>query len=404
VVRLGDVLPSRATIKPEHIAFLTTKYWGAHGANNLTVAFLDISDTTLQNRILSHMNAWSKTADVKFSLTRTDPLIRIATTPGGGYWSYLGTDVKLVPANEPTMNLDSFNMQTPESEYLRVVRHETGHCLVGETLIDCPRDLEKYPLGIPIRDLVGLQPWVYAWQGGKIVVRKASRVWLSKQAAPIVRVKFAPGPGPKTRKYLPPQVLVGTADHPVLLSDGVTWKNLGDLKPGDRVCSMYRQANGERTRLQWTGCSERVREHILVCEEVYGARPDGHDVHHKNERKLDQTAENLEWKDEFAHHSDHSRGRTLSDEHRAKLIECNRTRVYTDEMRARMAEQSRNQAPLSEDALARISAASKGRPQSPETIAKRKASMERFYAAGGRSGMYNKTRVGRDAGEAVPLP
>jgi hypothetical protein len=129
VARLGAILPSRTTIKPEHIAFLTTKYWGAHGANNLTVSFLDIEDATLQNRILSHMNAWSKTADVKFSLSNTDPLIRIATTPGDGYWSYLGTDVKMAPANEPTMNLDSFNMDTPESEFHRVVRHETGHTL-----------------------------------------------------------------------------------------------------------------------------------------------------------------------------------------------------------------------------------------------------------------------------------
>jgi hypothetical protein len=129
VARLGELLPSRTKIEPEHIAFLTTKYWGAHGASNLTVAFFDIANSTLQNRILSHMNAWSKMADVKFSLSRTDPVIRIATTPGGGYWSYLGTDVKLVPTNQPTMNLDSFNMQTPESEYLRVVRHETGHTL-----------------------------------------------------------------------------------------------------------------------------------------------------------------------------------------------------------------------------------------------------------------------------------
>src|SRR5262245_36982541 len=41
-------------------------------------------------------------------------------------------------------------------------------CLAGDTLIDCPRDLEKYPKGIPIKDLVGQQPWVYAWQDGRI--------------------------------------------------------------------------------------------------------------------------------------------------------------------------------------------------------------------------------------------
>lgn len=46
-----------------------------------------------------------------------------------GYWSYLGTDIRLIPRNRPTMNLQGFTMNTSESEYKRVVRHETGHTL-----------------------------------------------------------------------------------------------------------------------------------------------------------------------------------------------------------------------------------------------------------------------------------
>jgi len=41
----------------------------------------------------------------------------------------LGTDVLLISAGKPTMNLDSFTMNTPESEFHRVVRHETGHTM-----------------------------------------------------------------------------------------------------------------------------------------------------------------------------------------------------------------------------------------------------------------------------------
>lgn len=48
---------------------------------------------------------------------------------GSGYWSYLGTDILHIPSNQPTMNLQDFSMSTPESEYKRVVRHETGHTL-----------------------------------------------------------------------------------------------------------------------------------------------------------------------------------------------------------------------------------------------------------------------------------
>lgn len=36
---------------------------------------------------------------------------------GDGYWSYLGTDVLLIPDGMPTMNLQGFSMSTPESEY-----------------------------------------------------------------------------------------------------------------------------------------------------------------------------------------------------------------------------------------------------------------------------------------------
>jgi hypothetical protein len=75
------------------------------------------------------MNAWSNSANVKFSQSASDPQVRIARTADDGYWSYLGTDILSIPANEATMNLDSFTSQTPESEFHRVVRHETGHTM-----------------------------------------------------------------------------------------------------------------------------------------------------------------------------------------------------------------------------------------------------------------------------------
>lgn len=113
---------------PQSIAVLTTKFWGNKGVK-LTVGFLDNPSSAIKSRILSHMNAWNKTANVKFVLSSTDPQVRIARLPGDGHWSYLGTDVLTIPKNEATMNLDSFTMNTPESEYIRVVRHETGHTL-----------------------------------------------------------------------------------------------------------------------------------------------------------------------------------------------------------------------------------------------------------------------------------
>jgi hypothetical protein len=112
----------------QSIAVLTTKYWGNKGVK-LTVGFMDNPSLELRSRILSHMNAWNKTANITFVQTKTDPQVRIARLPGDGHWSYLGTDVLVIPKNEATMNLDSFTMKTSESEYRRVVRHETGHTL-----------------------------------------------------------------------------------------------------------------------------------------------------------------------------------------------------------------------------------------------------------------------------------
>jgi hypothetical protein len=125
--RLARIAPEFEPTR-ERIAVLTTKYWGAGGVN-LTVGFLDDPPADLRARILEHMNAWAKTAHVQFVETATDPRVRIARTPGDGHWSYLGTDIDLIRDDEPTMNLDSFTINTPEGEYRRVVRHETGHTM-----------------------------------------------------------------------------------------------------------------------------------------------------------------------------------------------------------------------------------------------------------------------------------
>jgi hypothetical protein len=113
--------------EPLRIAVLTSKYWGPT-PRRLTVNFMEPTPPDLRNRILSHMNAWTATACISFVATNGVGNVRISRG-AGGYWSYIGTDILHIPQNRPTMNLQDFSMSTPESEYKRVVRHETGHTL-----------------------------------------------------------------------------------------------------------------------------------------------------------------------------------------------------------------------------------------------------------------------------------
>ncbi len=114
-------------IPPAHLALLIPKRWPPTGVS-LTVSFLGTVDAALQTRILSHMNAWGQYCNATFTLVNVNGQVRISLT-GAGYWSYLGTDITHIAAGQATMNLQGFSMSTPESEFHRVVRHETGHTL-----------------------------------------------------------------------------------------------------------------------------------------------------------------------------------------------------------------------------------------------------------------------------------
>jgi hypothetical protein len=118
---------AESIMDPERIAVIVSKYWGPT-PRRLTVSFMDSTPADLRAKIISHMNAWTRTACVSFVETQGAGNVRISRG-SGGYWSYLGTDILHIPTNRQTMNLQGFTMNTPDSEYKRVVRHETGHTL-----------------------------------------------------------------------------------------------------------------------------------------------------------------------------------------------------------------------------------------------------------------------------------
>ena len=117
---------------PRRIVVVKGRKWSETGVR-LSVSFLDNPSAALRTRIIKHMNAWGQHANVLFSETKGVGKVRIARFDSppkdAGYWSYIGTEILEIEDDEPTFNLDSFTMRTPESEFRRVVRHEAGHTL-----------------------------------------------------------------------------------------------------------------------------------------------------------------------------------------------------------------------------------------------------------------------------------
>ncbi len=117
---------------PKRLAVVIGRRWPASGVR-LTVKFMDNPPRDLRKRILLHMNAWGKTANVLFTETNGTAKVRIARFDSppdmAGYWSWVGTEILEIPLDEPTLNLEGFTMRVSEAEFRRVVRHEAGHTL-----------------------------------------------------------------------------------------------------------------------------------------------------------------------------------------------------------------------------------------------------------------------------------
>jgi Astacin (Peptidase family M12A) len=124
---LRELAVGDGVLNPQRLTLYTTKYWGPK-PRTLTVSFMETTAADLRARIVSHLNSWAEHGGISFTQTAGTGDVRISRG-SGGFWSYLGTDIKLIPANRQTMNLQGFTMATEEKEYRRVIRHEAGHTL-----------------------------------------------------------------------------------------------------------------------------------------------------------------------------------------------------------------------------------------------------------------------------------
>jgi len=90
--------------------------------NGSTLSISFMGGTAAQHNIVKqHANQWTEHANLRFDFTRSaNTNIRIAFEDDGA-WSYVGTDAKKAPTNEPTMNFGWLDEA--------VVLHEFGHAI-----------------------------------------------------------------------------------------------------------------------------------------------------------------------------------------------------------------------------------------------------------------------------------
>jgi hypothetical protein len=91
--------------------------------NGSTLRVRFIGGTATQHAVVRREAGWwEQAANIKFNFNNApDAEIRIAFDPADGAWSYVGTDCRSIPLNQPTMNLGFLDGGT--------VAHEFGHTL-----------------------------------------------------------------------------------------------------------------------------------------------------------------------------------------------------------------------------------------------------------------------------------
>ena len=114
-----SILPALALGGPSKAVIFFRKLWP--NGSTLRVRFLE--GTQLQQQLaMQQARWWSEHANLRFVMSdATDAEIRVTFDPSDGAWSYLGTDCRSIPRDQPTMNLGFQDGGTSG--------HEFGHAI-----------------------------------------------------------------------------------------------------------------------------------------------------------------------------------------------------------------------------------------------------------------------------------
>lgn len=157
-------------------------------------------------------------------------------------------------------------------------------CVTGDTLVQTIQG------AVAIKDLVGTQPYVYCMDNdGKLVVKRAIKVWKTRENAQLVEINFNRGK------------LICTPDHEIYTRNR-GWVAAKDLKPKDRLNGLgFSKGNEINEMIKLTSDPKYYKHHRFIMEQM-GHSIQGKDVHHKDNNHLNNVYSNLE----VIAHSKHS--------------------------------------------------------------------------------------------------
>ena len=177
-------------------------------------------------------------------------------------------------------NLLSEYVKTGEFKFAGV-----NPCLVGDTMI------QTIEGPIAIKDLVGTEPYVYCMDdNGMLVVKKASKVWKTRENAQLVEIDFNRGK------------LICTPDH-LIYTRNRGWVKAIELQPKDKLNGLGFSKGGDITEMiKLTGDNKYYAHHRFIMSQM-GHDIKGKDVHHLDENHLNNVYSNLT----VLSHSEHSK-------------------------------------------------------------------------------------------------
>ena len=191
----------------------------------------------------------------------------------------------------------------------------------GDSYIEAPRDLIKYPKGIPIKNLRGKKNfYVYSFNIKKqmLELKKVKRVWLSKKNSEIYEIKLLSGKKIKATTNHPFLIDIkekqikgcGQGKKPKIINR--QYKMIKDLKVGDYLTTFNRtnffnNKSGEYIKVFYNNKRRNILEHRFICEQLYGKLNNWEVVHHVNENKFNNNIKNLK----IMNNKEHSRYHTI---------------------------------------------------------------------------------------------